>query len=106
MATIRISAPDTASKGEVIELKALIQHPMETGYRRGPDGKVIERDIIEAFTCTYGGETVFEAEMYPGIAANPILTFYLKARESGPVEFRWTDQDGESWSETHTLTVE
>ena len=106
MATIRISAPDTAAKGEVIELKALIQHPMETGYRRGPNGKVIERDIIEKFTCTYGGETVFEADLHPGIAANPIFTIYAKANKSGPIVFTWTDQSGESWSESHMLTVE
>lgn len=106
MATIRIAAPDTASAGEVIELKALIQHPMETGYRSGPDGKRIERDIIEKFEVSYDGETVFEADLQPGIAANPIFTFYTRATASGPIVFKWTDQDGESWSETHDLTVE
>ena len=105
MATIRISVPETASKDEVIELKALIQHPMETGYRRNSQGKVIERDIITSFACTYNGETIFEAEMHPGIAANPIFTFYAKARESGPIKFTWTDQNGETWSESRTLSV-
>ena len=106
MATIRIAAPDTASRGEIIELKALIQHPMETGYRSGPDGKAIEQDIIERFEVTYDGETVFEAELEPGIAANPILTFYTRATASGPIAFTWTGQNGEIWSETHELTVE
>ena len=106
MATIRISAPETASKGEVIELKALIQHPMETGYRRNSQGKVIERDIITDFACTYNGETIFEAEMHPGIAANPIFTFYARAGKSGDIAFTWTGQDGETWSESRTLTVE
>jgi sulfur-oxidizing protein SoxZ len=106
MATIRISAPDTASKGEVIELKALIQHPMETGYRRDSKGKTIERDILKTFECIYEGETVFEAEFYPGIAANPILTFHATATKTGTLEFRWTDQFDETWSETHDLTVE
>ncbi|WP_084421308.1 thiosulfate oxidation carrier complex protein SoxZ [Henriciella litoralis] len=105
MATIRIAAPDTASKGEVIELKALIQHPMETGYRRDSKGEEVKRNIIKQFVCTYDGETVFEAEFYPGIAANPILTFYTKATKSGPIEFRWTDEFGESWAQTHELTV-
>ena len=49
--TIRISAPDTASKGEVIELKAMIQHKMETGYRRDSRGDVVARDIITRFEC-------------------------------------------------------
>lgn len=105
MATIRIAAPDTASRGEIIELKALIQHPMETGYRSGPDGKAIEQDIIKRFEVSYDGETVFEAELEPGIAANPILTFYTRATASGPIEFTWTGQNGETWSETHELTV-
>ncbi|MEM5516205.1 thiosulfate oxidation carrier complex protein SoxZ [Henriciella sp. AS95] len=104
--SIRISAPDTARKGEVIELKALIQHPMETGYRRNNRGEVIERDIIKTFKCTYDGETIFEATFHPGIAANPFLTFYTRATTSGTLEFRWTDQKGETWSETHALTVE
>ncbi|MGB3627115.1 MAG: thiosulfate oxidation carrier complex protein SoxZ [Henriciella sp.] len=103
---IRISAPDTAAKGDVIELKALIQHPMETGYRRNNRGETIERDIITDFKCVYDGETVFEASLQPGIAANPFLSFFTKATVSGDLTFTWTDQDGETWSQTHTLTVE
>ncbi|MEE2879664.1 MAG: thiosulfate oxidation carrier complex protein SoxZ [Pseudomonadota bacterium] len=106
MATIRISAPDTAKPGDVIELKALIQHPMETGYRRGSRGEEIARDIITRFECRYNGETVFAANLQPGIAANPFLSFHTKTTESGTLEFEWTDQDGQSWSATHALTVE
>ena len=106
MATIRISAPDTAAKGEVIEVKALIQHPMETGYRRGSRGEEIQRDIITRFECRYDGETVFAADFHPGIAANPFLTFHTKATTSGTLDFEWTDQDGQSWSESHEITVE
>lgn len=106
MATIRISAPDTAAEGEVIELKALIQHPMETGYRRGSRGEEIPRDIITRFECRYNGEVVFASDFHPGIAANPLLTFYTKATASGTLEFEWTDQDGQSWSDTHDITVE
>lgn len=103
---IRISAPDTAKEGEVIELKALIQHPMETGYRRNNRGEQIERDIITNFKCTYAGNTVFQTRFGPGIAANPFLSFFTKATTTGEIEFTWTDQDGETWSETHLLTVE
>ena len=105
MATIRIAAPDTASRDEVIELKALIQHPMETGYRSNTRGENIPRDIITRFECRYNGETVFAADLQPGIAANPIMTFYTKATESGTLAFVWTDQDGQVWSESRKLTV-
>ena len=105
MATIRIAAPDTASKGEVIELKALIQHPMETGYRSNARGENISRDIITRFECRYNDEVVFASDFQPGMAANPILTFYTRATETGTLEFVWTDQDGQSWSQSHSLTV-
>lgn len=105
MANIRISVPEAAKAGEVIELKALIQHPMESGFRRGSRGEVIPRDIITLFECHYNGETVFSAEMQPGTAANPLLTFHMRAAETGPVLFRWTDQSGEIWEETAELTV-
>ena len=105
MATIRIAAPDTASKDEVIELKALIQHPMETGYRSNARGENIPRDIITRFECRYNGEVVFASDFQPGMAANPILTFYTRATETGTLEFVWTDQDGQRWSQSHALTV-
>ncbi|MCA8899755.1 MAG: thiosulfate oxidation carrier complex protein SoxZ [Hyphomonas sp.] len=102
---IRISIPDTAKAGEILDIKAMIQHPMETGYRRNGKGQVIPRDIITSFECTYGGVIVFKAGFQPGIAANPFLSFCLRAAQSGPIEFKWTDQRGETWSETRELTV-
>lgn len=105
MASIRISVPDTAAKGEVIELKALIQHPMESGFRRGSRGEAIPRDIITTFQCTYDGEVVFEATFFPSVAANPFLVFYTVATQTGSLEFKWTDQNGEFWSQTAQLVV-
>ncbi len=105
MASIRLSVPTTAKRGDVIELKALIQHAMESGYRRGSRGEAIPRNIITRFECHYDDETVFAADFHPGIAADPFLTFYTRATQSGPLLFRWTDQDGKSWQETAMLTV-
>lgn len=102
---IRISAPETARAGEVIELKAMIQHAMETGYRRDEKGKIIPRDIITDFRCTYDGKVVFEATFLPGIAANPFVSFFARAGRTGTLEFTWTDQHGKAWSERRTLTV-
>lgn len=102
---IRISAPETARPGEVIELKAMIQHVMETGYRRDEKGKIIPRNIITNFRCTYAGEVVFEATFLPGIAANPFVSFFARATKTGTLVFTWTDQEGKTWSEQRTLTV-
>lgn len=105
MAGIRLAVPSSATRGEVIELKALIQHDMESGFRRGSRGEAIPRDIITRFECRYNSELVFAADFNPAIAANPILTFYTKATESGELEFRWTDQNGASWSDRKSISV-
>ncbi len=105
MAGVRISVPKTAAAGEVIEIRVLIQHPMESGFRRGPRGEAIPRDIITTFECLYAGETVFSADFFPAVAANPFLTFHTRAVESGPLLFRWTDQKGVVWEETAEIAV-
>ena len=105
MARALIKLPDTAALGEVVEIRALIQHPMETGYRPGPNGTILPRDIIRRFTCVYDGEVVFSAELHPAIAANPFLSFTTIATGTGPVSFTWEGDNGFSQTETATLTV-
>lgn len=105
MASIRLAVPETAAVDEIVEVKALIRHPMESGHRRGSRGEVIPRDIITRFECRYAGALVFAGDFHPGIAANPLITFHVRATRSGDLEFTWTDQHGESWSESATLTV-
>ena len=73
MARVVVNVPASARRGEVIEIKTLISHPMETGFRTGPDGALIPRDIIHRFTCTYNGEEVFSADLFPAITANPFI---------------------------------
>jgi sulfur-oxidizing protein SoxZ len=106
MARVLINVPARAKRGEVIEIKTLIAHPMETGYRLGPTGAAIPRDIINRFTCTYNGEEVFRAELYPAIAANPFITFFTLATESGELAFNWTDDHGQTQTEVREITVE
>jgi sulfur-oxidizing protein SoxZ len=105
MARALIKLPETAAPGEVIEIRTLIQHPMETGYRPGPNGKLLPRDIIRRFTCLYDGEVVFSAELHPAIAANPFIAFTTVATVTGPVTFTWEGDHGFSQTETATLTV-
>ena len=106
MARALIKLPETAAPGEVIEIRALIQHPMETGYRRNTHGGEIPRDIIEKFVCIYNGEEVFSADLFPAIAANPFLAFTTVATESGTLTFNWTDGKGETRTESASITVE
>jgi sulfur-oxidizing protein SoxZ len=105
MARALIHMPATARRGEVIEIRALVAHPMETGYRPGADGKVQERDIIRRFTCRYDGEVVFAAELHQAIAANPYIAFYTVATASGTLEFTWEGDRGFAQFETMPITV-
>ena len=106
MARALINVPARAKHGEVIELKTLISHPMESGYRVGTNGTLIPRDIITRFSCTYNGEEIFRAELSPAIAANPFIAFYTTATESGTLTFRWSGDNGFSTTETAAITVE
>jgi sulfur-oxidizing protein SoxZ len=106
MARALIHVPATAKRGEIIEIKTLISHVMETGYRIGVTGAAIPRDIIDQFVCTYNGEEVFHAQLYPAIAANPFITFFTVATESGTLTFSWTDQHGQTQVQTAEITVE
>ena len=100
-----INVPERARKGEIIEIKTLVSHPMETGYRRSQTGAPIPRDIIRRFVCAYNGTEIFRAELHPAIAANPFIVFSTVATESGTLTFQWTGDKGFSVTESATITV-
>jgi sulfur-oxidizing protein SoxZ len=106
MARSLIKVSPNPRRGEVIEIKTLISHEMETGFRHTSTGAAIPRDIITSFVATYNGEEIFAARLFPAIAANPFITFYTIARESGVLEFRWTGDNGYAASEQVKITVE
>jgi sulfur-oxidizing protein SoxZ len=89
-----ITMPAQAKKGAIIEIRAIVQHDMETGYRYTEDGKRIPRDIIRLFTCQYNGEEVFRADFYPGTGANPLIIFTTEAVASGTLVFKWVGDGG------------
>jgi sulfur-oxidizing protein SoxZ len=101
-----INVPAKAKRGEIIEIKTLISHPMESGYRVGTNGQMIPRDIIHRFVCTYNGDEIFRAELSPAIAANPFISFFTVATESGSIAFEWTGDNGFAASERADITIE
>lgn len=105
MSVAKILVPSQAKRGEVVEIRIAIQHPMETGFRMSNLGKVIPKNTISNLVCRYNGADVFRAEMGSGIAANPYLQFYLVAQDSGNVEFSWADDAGEKGSASSAMTV-
>ena len=105
MAKARIKLPDSAKVGDVIEVKTLISHVMETGQRKDADGKTIPRSIINSFKATFAGADVFTAELHPGMSANPYLSFFMKVPGPGEFEFTWIDDAGVKVVEKMKLNV-
>ncbi len=101
----RLKLPKEAKKGDVIEIKTLLAHTMESGQRKDKDGKTIPRKIINKFTCEFNGKPVFSTTLEPAIAANPYMQFYAKVTESGTFKFTWTDDDGSVTTAEEKITV-
>jgi sulfur-oxidizing protein SoxZ len=101
----RVQLPREAKRGEVIQIRIAIQHPMETGFRFDVSGRAIPKNVINSLVARYNGVEVFRAEMGSGIAANPYLQFYTLADASGEIEFSWVDDSGAIGSERAGITI-
>ena len=106
MARALIFAPKSARRGDVIEVRTLIAHPMETGQRSDGAGGLVARDIIRRLECRYDGEVVFAADLFTAVAANPLVSFFTTATVSGPITVAWSGDNGFAQTESVTLTVE
>ena len=103
--TPKIRVPKTAKKGDIVEIKTLLPHIMESGQRKDKDGKTIPRKIINKFTAEFNGKPVFTANLEGAIAANPYIQFFAKVEESGTFRFSWTDDDGTVVTADEKITV-
>lgn len=101
----RISVPQNARRGDSIEIRVAIQHVMETGYRTDDNGTSIPKNVINKLACRYNGAEVFRAEMGSGISANPYLSFFIIAANSGELRFDWVDDAGVTGSERTSIIV-
>ena len=106
MASALINVPAKARRGDVIEIKTLMSHIMEPGYRHTAAGNVVPRDIITSFTCRYNGTEIFRADLFPAISANPFISFFTVAKETGRFEFEWIGDNGFASTASASITVE
>ena len=106
MAAALINVPKKAKTGDIIEIKTLMSHVMETGYRHTASGEVVPRDIITSFTCRFDGEEIFRADLFPATAANPFISFFTVANKSGKFDFEWIGDNGFSETASASITVE
>lgn len=102
----RVKVPKTAAAGEVITIKTLISHDMESGQRKDSEGNTIPRKIINTFSCDFNGQTVFSCDIDPAISANPYFEFSAKVAESGTFKFTWVDDDGSVYETEEQIEVE
>ena len=102
----RVKVPKKAAAGEVITIKTLISHPMESGQRKDKQGNLIPRQIINKFTCEFNGQVVFSCDMDPAVSANPYMEFSAKVNETGTFKFTWVDDDGSVYESENKITVE
>lgn len=105
MSNTRIQVPAKIKRGDIVEVRLLIHHPMETGFRHNNVGRPIPQNVIQLVTCRYNGEEIFRAELFSGVAANPYLAFFAKVSESGELEVTWTDDTGQTETERIKVTV-
>ena len=105
MARTLIHVPPAPKRGEVIEIRTTIAHPMETGFRPDAGGQLLPRDILHRLTCRYNGELVFSAELFSAVAANPYVAFNVTASASGSLTFRWEGDNGFAQTESVAIRV-
>ena len=101
----RIRVASTAKKGELVEVKTLITHPMESGQRKDDAGKLVPRLIVNSLAVTYNGKPVMNLKIEPAISANPYFAFFVKVEESGTLKFTWTDDEKNSWTAENKIEV-
>jgi sulfur-oxidizing protein SoxZ len=106
MASTLINVPAKARRGDVIEIHTLTSHIMETGFRHTAAGELVPRDIITSFICRFDGAEIFRADLFPAIAANPYLSFFTVAKESGRFEFEWIGDNGFVTTASASIAVE
>jgi sulfur-oxidizing protein SoxZ len=105
MANTRIQIPAQIKRGDMVEVRLLIRHPMETGFRHDNVGRPIPQNVIKLVICRYNGEEIFRAELFSGVAANPYLAFFTTVNDSGELEVTWTDDAGQTETERARMTV-
>jgi len=101
----RVKVPKTAAAGDVITIKTLISHKMESGQRKGKDGNKIPRSIINRFTCDFNGENVIDVAIEPGVSSNPFFQFDASVPEAGEFKFTWYDDDGDIYETSKTIAI-
>jgi sulfur-oxidizing protein SoxZ len=97
--------PERISAGDVVKVRLLVQHPMDTGYLQDLLGKMVPRNVIRLLTCKLGSREVLRVEPSSGIAANPLFEFFVLATETTEMHVEWVDDRGNRGEHKQTMIV-
>ena len=85
--------------GGLTDIRVLMTHPMETGQRKDPDGKIVPMHFIQNLTVKLNGRIVVDGQISQGVSRNPVFSFRIRGGARGDkVEVAWLDNIGESSS--------
>lgn len=85
------------ANGGVTDIRVLMTHPMETGQRKDPEGKLIPTHFIQNVTVKLNGKVVLDSQISQGVSRNPVFTFRVKGGAKGDrIEVSWLDNLGET----------
>ncbi|MGB8434129.1 MAG: thiosulfate oxidation carrier complex protein SoxZ [Burkholderiales bacterium] len=91
--------------GDVAEVRVLMGHAMETGQRKGSDGKIIPAHFIKDIRAELNGKVVFEAAISQAISRNPLFAFKVKGAKAGDkISITWEDNTGDKRTDTVTVS--
>jgi sulfur-oxidizing protein SoxZ len=90
----RLIVPRLVQPNEEFTVRILVQHPMETGFRRDESGKVLPANVIETMTVTFDNEVLFKGHVMHALTANPSISVLMSAVKSGVLRADWRDQEG------------
>ena len=90
----RILVPASIHRGDVIDVRALVEHPMATGLFRNAQGNPIPAHFIHDVSVTYGDREAAHFVWSSGISRDPFVEFSLRADREAPLTFTWKDNKG------------
>ena len=102
---LHIKVPDRVARGELVQIRVKLNHPMESGWRKAQDGQSVPRALANLLVCEFNGEEVFRADLAEGTASDPYLSFYLRPEQSGTLHFLWTGEDKTRLERTARIEV-
>lgn len=98
-----IAFAEVPRRGVPFEVRTTIGHPMENGLRPDGYGNVVPRSILTRFECRVDERLAFAADLYPAIAANPYLAFWLRLDGPATLRFEWIGDNGFAHRETRAV---